>query len=77
MCSSDLAAAVPDGATYDAAMGEFILPYDVVRAANDPDALVMAFLQATYTAAASLGAWDRDDLECALGIPNRPRSVQS
>ena len=34
------AAAVPDGATYDAAMGEFILPYDVVRAANDPDALV-------------------------------------
>jgi len=71
------AAAVPDGATYDAAMGEFILPYDVVRAANDPDALVMAFLQATYTAAASLGAWDRDDLECALGIPNRPRSVQS
>jgi len=71
------AAAVPDGATYDAAMGEFILPYDIVRAANDPDALVMAFLQATYAAAASLGAWDRDDLECALGIPNRPRAVRS
>lgn len=71
------AASVPDGATFDAAMGEFILPYDIVRAAADPDALVMAFLQATYAAAASLGAWDRDDLECDLGIPNRPRFVPS
>jgi len=71
------AASVPDGATFDAAMGEFILPYDSVRAADDPDALVMAFLQATYAAAASLGAWDRDGLECDLGIPNRPRFVPS
>jgi hypothetical protein len=70
------AATVPDGATFDAAMGEFILPYDVVRAANDPDALVMAFLQATYAAAASLCAWDRDDLECGFGVPNRPRHVR-
>jgi hypothetical protein len=69
------AAPVPDGATYDAALGEFILPYDTVRAADDPDALVMAFLQATYAAAASLGAWDRDALECDLGLPNRPRVV--
>jgi len=71
------AAAVPDGAYFDATMGEFILPYDVVRAARDPDALVMAFLQATYEAAASLGAWDRENLECDLGIPNRPRPVRS
>jgi len=70
-------ASVPDGATFDAAMGEFILPYDSVRAAGDPDALVMAFLQATYAAAASLGAWDRDALECDLGAPNRPRFVSS
>jgi hypothetical protein len=69
------AASVPDGATYDAAMGEFVLPYDVVRASADPDALVMAFLQATYAATASLGAWDRDALECGLGVPNRPRFV--
>lgn len=68
-------AAVPSGAYFDAAMGEFILPYDVVRASEDPDSLVMAFLQATYAAAASLGGWDRDALECGLGIPNRPRPV--
>ncbi len=71
------AAVIPDGAYYDAAMGEFILPYDIVRAANDPDGLVMAFLQAAYAAAASLGAWDRDGLECDLGIPSRPRFVRS
>ncbi|MBN9546589.1 MAG: hypothetical protein J0I19_14040 [Alphaproteobacteria bacterium] len=69
-------AAIPDGAHYDATLGEFILPYDTVRAADDPDALVMAFLQATYAAAASLGAWNRDDLECDLGVPNRPRMVR-
>ncbi|MES2295169.1 MAG: DUF5996 family protein [Pseudomonadota bacterium] len=70
-------AAVPSGAYFDAAMGEFILPYDVVRASEDPDSLVMAFLQATYAAAASLGGWDRDALECGLGAPNRPRPVRS
>ena len=70
-------AAVPSGAHFDAALGEFILPYDVVRDSKDPDALVMAFLQTTYAAAASLGGWDRDDLECGLGIPNRPRPVRS
>ena len=70
-------AAVPSGAYFDAAMGEFILPYDVVRAAEDPDSLVMAFLQATYAAAASLGGWDRDALECGLGVPNRPRPVRN
>ncbi|MGZ5928381.1 MAG: DUF5996 family protein [Rhizomicrobium sp.] len=70
-------AGVPSGAYFDAAMGEFILPYDVVRASEDPDSLVMAFLQATYAAAASLGGWDRDALECGLGVPNRPRPVRS
>ena len=69
-------AAVPSGAYFDAALGEFILPYDVVRASENPDRLVMAFLQATYAAAASLGGWDRDALECDLGVPNRPRPVR-
>jgi hypothetical protein len=70
-------AAVPHGAYFDTALGEFILPYDVVHNAADPDLMVMAFLQATYAAAASLGAWDRDGLECGLGTPNRPRPVAS
>ena len=68
-------ASVPPGAIYDASLGEFLLPYDVVRAADDPDALVMEFLQETYAAAASLGRWDRERLECDLGVPDRPRRV--
>jgi hypothetical protein len=66
---------VPREAAYDPALGEFVLPYDVVRAAQDPDALVMEFLQKTYAAAASLGRWDREALECEFGVPNRPRPV--
>ncbi|HEY2834956.1 MAG TPA: DUF5996 family protein [Rhizomicrobium sp.] len=69
-------APVPPGARYDSTLGEFILPYDVVRAADDPDALVMDFLQKTYAAAASLGRWDRAALECDLGVPNRPRPLR-
>lgn len=53
----------PDGAYYDHALGEFLLPWEVARTAADPDAAVMAFLQATYEAAAETGDWDRDALE--------------
>ena len=70
-------ACVPPGAYFESALGEFILPYETARTAQDPDALVMAFLQATYSAAASLGHWDRDALECELGVPNRPRKIRS
>jgi len=69
-------AAMPGGAFYDSSLGEFLLPYDLVRAAGDPDALVMDFLQKSYAAAASLGRWERDALECAFGVPNRPRPVK-
>ena len=69
-------APVPPGAVYETALGEFILPYDVVRAAADPDALVMDFLQSTYAAAASFGHWDREALECDLGVPDRPRPIR-
>lgn len=65
----------PVGARYDAALGEFILPYDAVRAAPDPDAALLRFLQTTYEAAADLAKWDRDGLECGLGQPGRPRPV--
>jgi hypothetical protein len=68
-------AKMPPGAIYETTLGEFLLPYDTVRTATDPDALVMDFLQASYAAAASLGRWDRAALECALGAPNRPRRV--
>jgi hypothetical protein len=53
----------PAGAHYDSALGEFLLPYELVRTATDPEADLLAFLQSTYEAAAELGKWDRDALE--------------
>jgi len=48
---------------YDKNVGQFILPYDELRAARDPDTLLLAFLQETYEAAANLAKWDRAALE--------------
>ena len=50
-------------AFYDQSLGQFILPYDAVRGARDPDALLLGFLQETYAAAADLARWDRAALE--------------
>jgi hypothetical protein len=50
-------------AFYDQNLGEFILPYDALREARDPDALLLGFLQETYEAAADLAKWDRAKLE--------------
>ncbi|MEO9129852.1 MAG: DUF5996 family protein [Sphingomonas sp.] len=69
------AKAEPDAAGYDAALGEFLLPYDAVRTAADPDAALLAFCQSTYNAAADLGSWDRTSLECPIGRPRVPRVV--
>lgn len=65
----------PSVAGFDAGRGEFILRYDAVRVAADPDAAIMAFLQSTYAAAADLGGWDRAALECGIGEPGVPRRV--
>jgi len=51
------------GAFYDKNLGQFILPYDAVRQARDPDTLLLDFLQETYAAAADLAHWDRKALE--------------
>jgi Family of unknown function (DUF5996) len=56
---------LPAGASYDSALGEFLLPYSAVRRADDSDALLLRFLGSTYAAAADLGAWDRAALERA------------
>ena len=61
------------GARFDAALGEFILPYDTVRTAADPDAVLLDFLSTTYAAAADAGGWDRAALECPIGVPGRVR----
>ncbi|MGH7000145.1 MAG: DUF5996 family protein [Stellaceae bacterium] len=66
---------VPLGASFDANLGEFILTYDRVREAAEPDALLLDFLSATYAAAADAGGWDRAALECPLGVPARVRPL--
>jgi len=65
----------PDAAFFSEALGEFILPYDAVRTAADPDNALLDFLQSTYEAAANSAKWDRDALECALGQPGVVRKV--
>ncbi len=50
-------------ASYEKDLGQFILPYDTVHQAPDPDALLLGFLQETYEAAADLAKWDRKALE--------------
>ena len=65
----------PPGASFDATLGEFILPYDTVARSRDPDALLLDFLSTTYTAAAETGGWDRAALECPLGAPARVRPI--
>jgi hypothetical protein len=53
----------PESAYYQEQMREWILPYDAVRKADDPDALLLQFMQSTYETAANLGGWDRAALE--------------
>jgi hypothetical protein len=65
----------PDKAFFSKILGEFILPYDAVRLAADPDATLMEFLQSTYDAAADLAKWDRKALECAVGETGKARAV--
>ncbi|MGH7028525.1 DUF5996 family protein [Brevundimonas sp.] len=65
----------PAAAHWDVGLGEFVLPYEAVRAEDDPDAALCAFLQSTYEAAADLAAWDRAVLECPQGRPRHPRWV--
>ena len=67
------AAVKPDAAFWHDGLSEFVLPYDAVQSAADPGEALMAFLVSTYEAAADLGGWDRDLLECA---PGRPRQVR-
>ena len=53
----------PEAAYYDRGLGEFILPYEAVRTANEPDTVLLDFLQTTYEAAADQASWDRSALE--------------
>lgn len=65
----------PDSASFNKELGEFILPYDEVRKAIDPEATLLEFLESTYRAAAELAHWDRKNLECDRGRPGVPRPL--
>ncbi len=69
------ATVAPAEAFYHEGLGEFVLPYDAVRASGDPEGTLLAFLDATYGAAAELGRWERRALDCPLGEPRRPRPL--
>jgi hypothetical protein len=53
----------PPEAFYHTGMGEFLLPYDVVRMSDSPDKILLSFLQSSYEAAAVCANWDRHTLE--------------
>ncbi len=61
----------PAEADYDGRLGEFVLPYEAIRGAPDPDAAVLEFFQSAYEAGADLAGWDRARLEPAV-MPKRP-----
>ena len=65
----------PDAAFWSKELGEFILPYDAVRTAREPEAALMAFLQSTYDAAADLGRWDRRAWNASWASRRRVRPV--
>ena len=67
------AAVRPDAAFWHEGLSEFVLPYDAVQSAADPAEALLAFLVSTYEAAADLGGWDRELLECAHGAPRQVR----
>lgn len=63
----------PEGAYYSTENGQFLLPYETVRTAPDPDRALTEFLQTTYEAAAEHGGWERAQLE---DDPRRWRGTQ-
>ncbi len=65
----------PTGAYYLDDLGEFVLPYEVVRTSDNPEETLLAFLQSTYDAAADLAGWDRAALDGPLGAPRVPRPL--
>ena len=65
----------PDAAFFSEALGEFILPYDAVRTAANPDRTLLELLQSSYEAAANAAKWDRSALECSPGQPGVVRKV--
>jgi hypothetical protein len=65
----------PAAARLGRTMGEFLLPYEAVRASENPEFELKGFLQSTYADAAAAAKWDRPALKCPIGVPRVPRSI--
>jgi hypothetical protein len=61
----------PLDAAYHPQLREWFLPYEAVRQSAEPEARLLAFLQSTYDAAATLGNWDRAALETPASDTSR------
>jgi hypothetical protein len=48
----------PGAARWDAGKGEFLLDYDDLRRSSNPDGDLLAFLESTYNAGATVAGWD-------------------
>jgi uncharacterized protein DUF5996 len=64
----------PAPARFDQQLGEFVLAYDAVREAREPDTALLDFAQSTYEAAADLAGWDRAALEMPAVRGRSPNS---
>ena len=53
----------PESAFYHSELKEFILMYDDVRLAANPEHILLDFLESTYEAGAGLARWPRAELE--------------
>jgi hypothetical protein len=69
-----LASVPPDAAYFNRELGEFILPYDKVRVAADPDRLILDFYCGAYEVGATLAGWDRARLERPHSTPGSSSS---
>ncbi len=65
----------PSAASWNNTLREFVLPYDAMRTASNPDELLLNFAQSTYEAAATLAKWDRLALEHEGSWPGHDHST--
>lgn len=63
----------PAQARFDAAFGEFLLPYEAVRSSADPDETLLSFMESTYRSAARLLHWETKSLDAS--VTNRKRQI--
>lgn len=62
----------PANASWSAKYGEWVLPYEAVSAAADPEAELRTFIDAIYRHALTVAGWKRDELTYAVPKAHRP-----